>query len=88
MTSWRDSSQKSLVYPAPNPDNTFDTHATPTVDGNVLVGPDSQLARDFQDYESTQAAMDGLIESGSRHVQAHGPGLLHPQLCRHPSQAH
>jgi len=32
----------------------------------VLVGPDSQLARDFQDYESTQAAMDGLIESGSR----------------------
>lgn len=29
-------------------------------------GPDSQLARDFQDYESTQAAMDGLIESGSR----------------------
>ena len=54
------------VYPAPNPDNTFDTHATPTVDGNVLVGPDSQLARDFQDYESTQAAMDGLIESGSR----------------------
>ena len=57
---------KIPVYPAPNPDNTFDTHATPTVDGNVLVGPDSQLARDFQDYESTQAAMDGLIESGSR----------------------
>ena len=55
-----------LGYPAPNPDNTFDTHATPTVDGNVLIGPDSQLARDFQDYESTQAAMDGLIESGSR----------------------
>ena len=41
---------KIPVYPAPNPDNTFDTHATPTVDGNVLVGPDSQLARDFQDY--------------------------------------
>mgnify|MGYP000529632492 CR=1 FL=1 len=32
---------KIPVYPAPNPDNTFDTHATPTVDGNVLVGPDS-----------------------------------------------
>ena len=57
---------KIPVYPAPNPDNTFDTHATPTVDGNVLVGPDSQLARDFQDYESTQAAMDGLMASGSR----------------------
>ena len=57
---------KIPVYPAPNPDNTFDTHATPTVDGSVLIGPDSQLARDDQDYESTQAAMDGLIESGSR----------------------
>lgn len=57
---------KIPVYPAPNPDNTFDTHATPTVDGNVLVGPDSKITEDFQDYESTQTGMDGLIETGSR----------------------
>lgn len=57
---------KIPVYPAPDPDNTFGTHATPTVDGNVLVGPDSTLARDLQDYESTQASMDGLFQSGSK----------------------
>lgn len=54
------------VYPAPNPDNTFDTHATPTVDGNVLVGPDSYLAQGPGDYTSTRVSMGGLIESGGR----------------------
>ena len=57
---------KIPVYPAPNPDNTFGTHATPTVDGNVLVGPDSYTAKDLQDYENTQASMDGLLTSGSK----------------------
>lgn len=57
---------KIPVYPAPNPDNTFGTHATPTVDGNVLVGPDSQLAGDLRDYASTRPSMDGLLESGSK----------------------
>ena len=54
------------VYPAPNPDNTFGTHATPTVDGNVLVGPDSRLTEDFADYEATQISMDGLFASGAK----------------------
>lgn len=57
---------KIPVYPAPNSDNTFGTHATPTVDGNVLVGPDSYLAKDFQDYENIQSSMDGLVETGSQ----------------------
>lgn len=54
------------VYPAPNPDNTFGVHATVTVDGNVLVGPDSYPAGDLADYESTQASMDGLVEDGAQ----------------------
>ena len=54
------------VYPAPNPDNTFGTHATPTVDGNVLVGPDSKVTEDFADYEATQSSMDGLFASGAK----------------------
>ncbi len=54
------------VYPAPNPDNTFGIHATITVDGNVLVGPDSYPGKDFADYETTQTSMDGLIETGSQ----------------------
>ena len=54
------------VYPAPTPKNTFDTHATPTVDGNVLIGPNSLNEEDGEDYSVTQSGIDGLIESGSR----------------------
>lgn len=57
---------KIPVYPAPTPKNTFDTHATPTVDGNVLVGPNSVNEEDGEDYSVTQAGIDDLIESGSR----------------------
>ncbi len=54
------------VYPAPTPKNTFDTHATPTVDGNVLVGPNSVNVEDGEDYSVSQAGMDGLQESGAK----------------------
>ena len=37
------------VYPAPNRDNTFDTHATPTVDGNVFAGPTAVNVNDKED---------------------------------------
>ena len=57
---------KIPVYPAPNPNNTFDTHATPTVDGNVLVGPNSVNEEDGEDYSVSQTGMDGLQESGAR----------------------
>lgn len=57
---------KIPVYPAPTPRNTFDTHATPTVDGNVLVGPNSFNVEDGEDYSVSQEGMDGLQESGAR----------------------
>ncbi len=57
---------KIPVYPAPTPRNTFDTHATPTVDGNVLVGPNSFNVEDGEDYSVSQSGMDGLQESGAR----------------------
>lgn len=57
---------KIPVYPAPTPRNTFDTHATPTVDGNVLVGPNSFNVEDGEDYSVSQQGMDGLQESGAR----------------------
>ena len=41
---------KTPVYPAPNDKGGFSTHATPTVDGNILVGPDSYLTKDLEDY--------------------------------------
>lgn len=57
---------KIPVYPAPTERNTFDTHATPTVDGNVLVGPNSFNVEDGEDYSVSQSGMDGLQESGER----------------------
>lgn len=57
---------KIPVYPAPTERNTFDTHATPTVDGNVLVGPNSFNVSNGEDYSVSQSGMDGLQESGAR----------------------
>lgn len=57
---------KIPVYPAPTPKNTFDTHATPTVDGNVLVGPNSFNVEDGEDYSVSRCGMEGLQESGAR----------------------
>lgn len=57
---------KIPVYPAPTERNTFDIHATPTVDGNVLVGPNSFNVEDGEDYSVSQAGMDDLQETGAR----------------------
>ncbi len=54
------------VYPAPNERGGFSTHATPTVDGNVLIGPDSYITEEAEDYEVTRKSMNGLIEEGSK----------------------
>ena len=54
------------VYPAPNDKGGFSTHATPTVDGNVLVGPDSYVTEDREDYKVTKPHLDGLFTDGSR----------------------
>ena len=52
------------IYPAPNEKGGFATHATPTIDGNVLIGPDSYLTDDFEDYKVTKVHMDGLYRDG------------------------
>lgn len=54
------------VYPAPNDNGGFATHATPTVDGNVLVGPDSYVTEDWEDYKVTKEHLDGLVADGSK----------------------
>ncbi len=54
------------VYPAPNAKGGFSTHATPTVDGNVLIGPDSYITEDPDDFTSTREHMQGLIRDGSK----------------------
>ncbi|MDO5348918.1 MAG: NAD(P)/FAD-dependent oxidoreductase [Lachnospiraceae bacterium] len=54
------------VYPAPNDKGGFSTHATPTIDGNVLVGPDSYLTEGREDYVVTKEHMDGLFADGQK----------------------
>ncbi|MFR3132705.1 MAG: NAD(P)/FAD-dependent oxidoreductase [Lachnospiraceae bacterium] len=57
---------KIPIYPAPNDKGGFSTHATPTVDGNVLVGPDSYVVEEPEDYKVTKEHMDGLFEDGRK----------------------
>ena len=54
------------VYPAPNDKGGFSTHATPTIDGNVLVGPDSYVTEGWEDYAVTKEHMDGLYSDGKK----------------------
>ena len=54
------------VYPAPGPTGGFATHATLTVDGNVLIGPDSERIDDLTDYTATAASIKGLIDDGKK----------------------
>lgn len=54
------------VYPAPGPTGGFATHATLTVDGNVLIGPDSYLVEDPTDYAATADSIRGLISDGRK----------------------
>jgi glycerol-3-phosphate dehydrogenase len=55
-----------LIYPAPGPNGGFATHATPTVDGNVLIGPDSRLVDDFEDYRATPESLKQLVLDGKK----------------------
>ncbi len=53
------------VYPVPS--NTYmGIHVTPTVDGNVIVGPDAEYVKDFTDYGVPAKNMEELAESASR----------------------
>ncbi|MGL5436659.1 MAG: NAD(P)/FAD-dependent oxidoreductase [Lachnospiraceae bacterium] len=54
------------VYPAPNEKGGFATHATITIDGNVLVGPDSYLTEGREDYAATREHLAGLVRDGQK----------------------
>ena len=54
------------VYPTPNEFGAFDVHVTPTVDGNVLVGPTIENIGNSIDYTVTQRKLSELIEYGEK----------------------
>ena len=55
------------AYPVPNPkEGGLGVHLTPTVDGNILVGPSNEYLGDPEDYACEQDVMDMLLADGSR----------------------
>lgn len=58
---------KMPAYPVPNiKEGGLGIHLTPTVDGNILVGPSTEYLEECHNYASTQQIMDLLIQDGSR----------------------
>ena len=50
------------VYPAPKPGiGGLGVHLTPTMHGNILIGPSAEYIDDREDYSSTAEIMDKLI---------------------------
>jgi glycerol-3-phosphate dehydrogenase len=55
------------AYPVPNiKEGGLGIHITPTIDGNVLIGPSTEYIDARDDYAATQEIMDLLIKDGSR----------------------
>ncbi len=55
------------VYPVPNyKTGGLGIHLTPTLEGNILVGPSTEYISSRSDYSATREIMDLLIREGSR----------------------
>lgn len=54
------------IYPTPNEHGAFDIHVTPTIDGNVLVGPTIENVGTVLDYGTTQAKINELAIGGQK----------------------
>ena len=55
------------AYPVPNyRTGGLGIHLTPTLDGNIMVGPSTEYIDERGDYSTTRRILDLLIEDGSR----------------------
>ena len=52
------------IYPTPNEQGAFDIHVTPSVEGNVLVGPTLDMIGERLDYEATDRGTEVLLRDG------------------------
>lgn len=61
------------AYPVPNPKSGgLGIHLTPSVDGNVFIGPSNEYLEDPEDYSATKSTMDMLLSDAARifpHIQ-------------------
>lgn len=55
------------VYPAPKPGiGGLGVHLTPTIDGNILIGPSAEYIEDPEDHASTAQVMDSLFSEAKQ----------------------
>jgi glycerol-3-phosphate dehydrogenase len=76
-----DGSLKTLIYPVPGPnDPGLGIHLTPTVDGNILIGPSATYIpeENREDYRATSPVMVDLRREGLRLL----PGLAASDFIR------
>ena len=60
-----DGTIRTLIYPAPRVDEPgLGIHLTPTVDGNILIGPSAEYIEEHEDYACTADVMRSLREEG------------------------
>lgn len=61
------------AYPVPDPKSGgLGIHLTPSVDGNVFIGPSNEYLEDPEDYSATKETMDMLLSDAARifpHIQ-------------------
>ena len=66
-----DGTLKCLIYPAPKKHAAgWGTHLTPTVDGNILIGPTAEYLDDPEDYSCTANIMEQLRIEGQQLLPA------------------
>lgn len=55
------------VYPVPRPGiGGLGVHLTPTIDGNIIIGPSAEYVRERDDYSCTAAVMDKLFREAQQ----------------------
>ena len=55
------------AYPVPNPkEGGLGIHLTPTIDGNVMIGPSADYIDERDDYSATRKVMDVLLAGGRK----------------------
>lgn len=55
------------IYPVPNYKlGGLGVHLTPSVDGNIFIGPSNEYIHEREDYASTQDIQEKLLQDGSR----------------------
>ncbi len=70
------------IYPAPRPgDGGLGVHLTPTIDGNILIGPSAEYLGDGEDYGTTRQVLEKLTKEAQELL----PGIGRAEYIRNYS---